>query len=126
MGEFSSIQEIITILKGLRVNLVTEEWDLQRQIFIELQLDDRFTFEREYKLGSRSRVDFMITGGVIIEVKKGKPNKAEVIKQLTRYAAYPEVTAIILVVETSLTIPRELLGKPCVSFGLNKLWGIAL
>jgi len=124
------MQEILKTLKKLRINPVDEEYDLQLEI-ARVLLEANIHFSKEYKLGKRNRVDFL-TGsafddqGIIIEVKKGKPNKRNVIDQLERYAAFPKVGGIILVVEKNLDIPWEINGKPCISFGLNKLWGIAL
>jgi hypothetical protein len=122
----SDAAEIINIIKTLRVNPVAEEYDLQRQIVEKLKKAE-IEFISEYNLGKRSRVDFMVAGGIAIEVKKGKPYTGKVIEQLHRYASFPEVKAIILVVETSLMhLPTTVNGKPVYCIGLNKLWGIAL
>lgn len=119
------MQEILKALSNLRVNPVDEEYELQIEIATQLCLAG-INFHREYKLGPRNRVDFITYDGIVIEVKKGKPAKYQVIDQLIRYASFIKVKGIILVVEKNLDIPREINGKPCVSFGLNKLWGIAL
>lgn len=116
---------VLKALSGLRINPISEEYELQDKIAAALTAVG-ISFIKEYKLGPRSRVDFMTGGGTAIEVKKGKPNKRQVIQQLERYTAFEEVEGIILVVERNLDIPKELNGKPCISFGLNKLWGIAL
>jgi len=120
------MQKIIEALSSLRINPVNEEFDLQKEIAFVLEKSG-INFESECYLGSRNRVDFLtFKDNIAIEVKKGKPNKATVIAQLQRYAAFPRVKGIILVVEKNLDIPKMINGKPCVSFGLNKLWGIAL
>lgn len=124
------MEKIIQALSKLRINPVNEEYDLQAEIAKALR-DAHISYSKEYKLGKRNRVDFLTgsafdSAGVVIEVKKGKPNKAQVIGQLKRYAGFYEVKGIVLVVEKNLDIPREINGKPCISFGLNKLWGIAL
>ena len=117
--------EVMSVLKGIRVNLVRDEYRLQD--IIAEQLDHAgIAYSKEYHLAPRNRIDFLITGGVGVEVKKGKPYTRQVISQLTRYASFPEITALILVVERSLDIPWEINGKKCYSFGLNKLWGIAI
>lgn len=118
-------EEVIKALQNLRVNVVMVEYDLQYEISKHLS-ENGISFQKEYKLGKGSRIDFLTESGVAIEVKKGKPNKASVIRQLEKYAEFEEVKSIILIVETSLTIPEELNDKPCVSIGLRKLWGIAL
>jgi hypothetical protein len=120
------MNEIIDILKTLRINPINEEYDLQAEIE-KLLINVGIHYERECQLGPRNRVDFLtFENGIAIEVKKGKPNKAQVIKQLRRYAEFDRVKGIILVIEKNQDVPKELNGKPCVSVGLNKLWGIAL
>jgi hypothetical protein len=119
------MQEILKVLNSLRINPVNEEFDLQTEIGKILK-EAHIWSVKECYLGPRNRVDFFCRDGIVIEVKKGKPNKAQVISQLQRYAAFPEVRGIILVIEKNLDIPKEINGKPCISFGLNKLWGIAL
>jgi len=120
------MDRIIAALSQLRINPVNEEYDLQREIGIVLTYA-KISYENEFRLGPRNRVDFLtFNEGIAIEVKKGKPNKQQVITQIKRYITFPEVRGIVLVVEKNLDIPKEINGKPCVSFGLNKLWGIAL
>lgn len=120
------MNEIISILKTLRINPVNEEYDLQAEIE-KLLIAAGINHERECYLGRGNRVDFLTSkDGIAIEVKKGKPNKMQAISQLRRYAEFDRVKGIILVIEKNMDVPREINGKPCVSLGLNKLWGIAL
>lgn len=119
------MEPILKALSKLRINPVIEEYELQNKIAVALATDG-ISFTREYRLGPRSRVDFLTGDGIAIEVKKGKPKKAQVIQQLGRYTAFNEVEGIILVIERNMDVPREINGKTCISFGLNKLWGIAL
>jgi hypothetical protein len=120
------MEKVVSTLKTLRINPVNEEFDLQNKIAAALT-EAGINFEKECWLGPRNRVDFLtFKDGIAIEVKKGKPNKRQVIDQLRRYASFDRVKGIILVVEKNLDVPAIINGKPCVSFGLNKLWGIAL
>jgi len=119
------MDELINILKQLRVSVTSNEYSLQNKI-AELLRINGVSFTKEHKLGRGNRVDFLTSDGIAIEIKKGKPNKAAVHNQLYRYAEYGEIQGIILVVETSLIVPREVAGKPCRALGLQKLWGIAL
>lgn len=119
------LDRTLTALKQLRVNVVDDEYELQNKISAQLQ-EAGIGFKKEFYLGPRNRVDFMVDGGIAIEVKKGKPNKQQVVNQIIRYTRFEEVKAVVLIVETSLEIPGEINGKECISFGLNKLWGIAL
>lgn len=118
------VEAILNVLRNLRINVVDEEYELQDQIAKALS-SANIAYQKEYRLGRRNRVDFFIDG-IVIEVKKGKPYSGQVIKQIERYAAFKEVTTIILVVERNLDLPKKINGKPVYSFGLNKLWGIAL
>ncbi|MCG8400084.1 MAG: hypothetical protein MJA84_00640 [Firmicutes bacterium] len=119
------IKKVLIALEGIRTNIVMDEYSLQEMIAQKLT-QAGIPFSKEHRLGPRNRIDFLTAGGVGIEVKKGKPYKRQVIGQLNRYAENPEITVIVLVVERNLDIPKEINGKPCFSFGLNKLWGIAL
>ena len=64
--------------------------------------------------------------GIGIEIKRGKPQKAALLRQCSRYLENDQLEALILVLDASASLPRELHGKPLITFGLNKLWGIAL
>lgn len=116
---------MINVLQNIRVNIMRDEFKLQEIIAREFTRAG-ILYEKEYLLGPRSRIDFLVAGGVGVEVKKGKPYRRQVAEQLAKYAASPEITSIVLVVERTLDIPKEINGKRCYSFGLNKLWGIAL
>ena len=125
MGGPKLFNKTLKALQLIRVNLVRDEFLLQN--IIAKALDNaEITYSKEHKLAPRNRIDFLVDGGIGIEVKKGKPYTRQVIGQLERYTAFPEITAIILVVERNLDMPKEINGKKCYSFGLNKLWGIAL
>lgn len=124
MTEFDNV---IQALSTLRVGKIFVEYDLQNQIADVLN-NASILFKKEYKLGPRNRVDFLTANGIAIEIKKGKPNRERLYEQAERYTAFPDVKAIILVVETSIItpLPSNINGKPCTVFGLQKLWGIAL
>jgi len=119
------VETILAALSTIRVTLVNEEYDLHALIGGRL-IAAGISFQTEYYLGPRNRIDFFLPGGIGIEAKKGKPAKAQVVAQLTRYAGFPIIQELILVVERNLDIPRELNGKPCHCFPLNRLWGVAL
>lgn len=124
-GLQQSLDMVLECLKRLRVNPIMEEYALQDMIRAEL---DRagICFVKEFKLGPRNRIDFLVEGGIGIEVKKGKPNKKQTMEQLERYMLSEHIEVLILVVERSLTIPSQIMGKRCISFGVNRNWGIAL
>ncbi len=118
------ILRLTRTLSGLRIPLIVNEYQLHEHIAAALR-DGGFVIQHEATLAPRCRIDFLIDG-VGIEVKRGKPQKAALLRQCARYLASEQLDALILVLDTSVSLPRELGGKPLITFGLNKLWGIAL
>jgi hypothetical protein len=116
---------ITEALSRLRIPKIIEEFQLYNLISTEL-IRSGIRFEREVRLGPRSRIDYLCEDGIGIEVKKSKPPQAKIMEQLGKYAASPRISALILVVERFTDLPEEINGKPCKSIGLNRLWGIAL
>jgi len=103
---------------------VPEEYDIHTLISRALT-EAGLEFAHEYRLGARRRVDFMC-GGVGIEVKKTRPQRSMLIKQLEKYAESDEIDALILVSPRRIDVPREICGKQTVCVSLNMLWGVAL
>jgi hypothetical protein len=121
-----TVEQVLASLRKLRVVAVEVEYALQEEIAKRLAADS-IPFAKEYVLGPRNRIDFLVQGGIGIEAKMGKPNSGRVGAQVERYAAFPQITAIILVVERSVFHYRRLVnGKPVHYISLSKLWGIAL
>ncbi|WP_235615820.1 hypothetical protein [Brevibacillus reuszeri] len=118
------LPEVITALKNVRVHVLVDEYQLHRKISEQLDKAN-IRYSSESRLGKGSRVDFLTEGGIAIEAKKQKPNEKQVLAQLEKYASYPEVNAIILVIERYQGVPEEINGKPCFCIGLNRLWGIS-
>jgi len=125
LNQTPTTNDVIRALSSIRTSVVEDEYKLHDTLAKHLAAAG-IPFEREYRLGPRNRIDFYIPGGTGIEVKKGKPAKAQVIDQLDRYTRFEKLTAIIFVIERSMDIPAELNGKTCICFPLNKLWGVAL
>lgn len=118
------ILRLTRTLSELRIPLIVNEYQLHEHIAAALR-DGGFVIQHEATLAPRCRIDFLIDG-VGIEVKRGKPQKAALLRQCARYLASEQLDALILVLDTSVSLPRELGGKPLITFGLNKLWGTAL
>ena len=79
----------------------------------------------EERLAPRCRIDFL-AGGIGIEIKKKRPERAKLIAQLARYAACPQVRALIVVAPRGVDLPRKIGGKPVTMLALERLWGISL
>lgn len=118
------MDEIITALQCLRAPIQQGEYDLHRLVMDTLAAQG-IPALHEVPLGQRCRIDLMC-GGVGIEIKRGKPARARLIEQLTRYARCEQITGLVLVAERSVDLPRQLCGKPVQVVCLNRLWGIAL
>ena len=114
------MEELLGVLKNLRVHMVTEEFIIHERIKSLLE-DQGIPFRHEVSIGKGSRIDFIVDG-IGIEVKKGKPNRNSVLKQLSRYSESDEIDGLILVIERSMDIPEQLNGKECRVVALNKLW----
>jgi hypothetical protein len=118
------LNNVIAALKKVRVHVLTDEYKLHKKIAEQLD-QASIPYTREYRLGNGNRVDFLTANGIVIEAKKRKPNEKQVLAQLKRYASFPEVKAVILVIERYQGVPAELNGKPCFCIGLNRLWGLS-
>lgn len=120
------VEEVVAALERLRVQLVGRETQIHAEIRRAFT-GAGIPFEAEAELGPGARVDFLVRGGIAVEVKKGKPNAARLAKQAERYAAFNNVRALVLVVERNVQeYPRTANGKPVRYVALHKQWGISL
>ena len=118
-------KDIIEAVSRLRItkrNL--EEKEIQNLVEKALQ-ETNIDFEKEKNLAPRNRVDLFIDG-IVVEIKKRRPPRTQVINQLTRYASLPAVREVVLILERYMDLPEEINGKPVSVVSLNKLWGMAL
>ncbi|MNW55033.1 hypothetical protein D3C74_326700 [compost metagenome] len=118
------MEQVVTAIKRIRCHVITDEYKLHE--LIEQQLTaEGISFQHEVPLAPRNRIDFLTSDGIGIEAKKGKPNERRVYEQLERYAGIDDVKGLILVIERYMDLPETINGKPVVSIGLRKLWGIS-
>lgn len=130
------IDRILTALKSVRL---TRAGLAEREICAELSMvlaTHQISHRREHPLAPRCRIDIWIpvrgvtvaedSWGVVVEVKKGRPPRAEVIAQLHRYAAVATVRAVILVLERHIPLPPTIHDKPISGLSLNSLWGLTV
>ena len=118
------ITEIIDALAAVRMPAQPEEYDIHAQVALALGAAG-LSYEHEYKLGPRCRIDFRV-GRVGIEVKKGRPATSELTKQLRRYLESEALDAVIVVMQRVTRLPATIGGKPVYIVSLNRLWGVAL
>ena len=120
----TTFDSVMRALQTIRCGAVCTEEELHALASKAFE-DAKIPVIHEARLGPRCRIDFL-ADGIGIEVKRGKPQKAALLKQCGRYLENEQLEALILVLDASVSLPRELHGKPLITFGLNKLWGVAL
>lgn len=120
----SDINCITAALSVVRMPAQPEEYDIHAQVASALGAAG-LSFEHEFKLGPRCRIDFVV-GRVGIEVKKGRPATSELTKQLRRYLESDALDAVIVVTQRVTRLPKTIGGKPVFLISLNRLWGVAL
>ena len=91
----------------------------------ELSLEEMLEVQTHLDECPACRIDFLAEG-VGIEVKKGRPVRATVLKQVARYLACEQVDALILVSEKEIRLPATVGGKPVKTLSLSRFWGVAL
>ncbi len=121
--ERTHLERVLDAISSVRAPTAPDEYDLHARI-AEALARAGLPCAHEAPIAQRCRVDFL-SGGVGIEVKRGKPQKKPLVKQLTRYLASDMLTAIVLVAERGLPLPDGILGKPVRVVSLQRLWGVA-
>lgn len=117
-------QEILRALSTLRASAMPGEYDLHR-LAAEAFKAAGLPCEHEYRLAPRRRIDFFLEG-VGVEIKKGRPNARELLKQVERYLACDELKEIVVVTQKDTPLPARVLGKRVTCISLDRLWGVAL
>ncbi len=115
---------VLTALREIRLPYALFEMDIHR--YVREALDaNQIAYVHEARLSRGCRIDYL-AGGVGIEIKKGKPNKKQLLEQLARYLKHEQLTSIIVVSWHSVPVPSEINGKRAERIVLSQLWGISL
>ncbi len=77
--------------------------------------------KREVDLGDGDVIDFMLAGGLGLEVKL-KETKRAIYRQCERYCRHSQVSQLILVSATALGFPEAIKDKPCYVVSLGTGW----
>lgn len=117
-------QEILRALTALRASAMPGEYDLHRMV-AEAFKAAGLPCAHEYRLAPHRRIDFFLDG-VGVEIKKGRPNARELLRQVERYLACDELAEIIVVTQKVTPLPARVLGKRVTCVSLDRLWGVAL
>jgi SWI/SNF-related matrix-associated actin-dependent regulator of chromatin subfamily A-like protein 1 len=116
------LDKVVAAIENLRAPVAQGEYDLHTQVREALAFAG-LECRHEVIIAPRCRIDFLC-GGIGVEIKRGKPSESILRAQLVRYAASGLLTAIVLIVERTASVPTELSGIPVRLISLNKLWGV--
>ena len=119
---------VVRALREIRAPIIQSEID-QLHSLVEAALKSaQVPYLYEVPLGPRSRIDFLVDGGVVIECKKGKPNGPRLQEQIARYLKNHRVSSVIVLTtwKKHLHLPGNIGGKEVVILSLNELWGVAV
>ena len=120
----SHAQEVIDAVSSIRLTAVSLEYDIHG--LIEQRLKNAgIEFVHEAKLGRGKRVDFLC-GATAVEVKKGTPSPAVLLKQVSGYLSSDDVSDIVIVTKGRVKLPAAIGGKRVFMISLDRLWGISL
>lgn len=117
------LKRILKAIESVRAPVVLTEYDLHETVCQTLARHG-IPCKHEAVLAPRCRVD-VLCGDVAIELKRGKPTRAALIRQLTRYAQTRAVSALIVVSEHAVELPEQIEGIPVRCISLYRLWGVS-
>ena len=118
------IKKVLDALSTIHISNTLNENEIHEEIGNALSAYN-IKYKHEYQILTHKRFDFWING-IVLEVKKSRPSKINLLNQLDRYTKVPAVRAIIVVLEKNITISKQLNGKPIIVKSLNENWGVAL
>jgi hypothetical protein len=115
----------VKAIQTLRPPAVIDELELQDMVAAAL-LENEIEHKKEVLCAKGCRVDFLLPGGVAIEVKARKRPRKALMAQLTRYFGCENISAILLVTNDAAHLPAEINSKPLVYINLKRRWGVAI
>ena len=117
------IDRVLEAVRGLRCPYALDEYDLHKMTCEALALAG-ISAVHEAGIGKRCRID-ILCGDIGIELKRGKPTKSVLIKQLTRYAETGKLSHLVVISEQTVALPQEIKDVKIHAIGLYKLWGVS-
>jgi hypothetical protein len=111
ISEAITVDELAETMAAYRFTFATER-DLQNGIERVLE-SAKFPFEREFILSPKDRVDFLVVGGIALEVKT-KGSLTALTMQVHRYLQDERVEGTVIVTSKQghRNLPAEINGKP--------------
>ena len=120
----TEINLLLSALATVRMPAQPGEYDIHAAVAHALSAGG-LCAQHEARLGPRCRLDFL-WGAIAIEVKKGRPDGRALTRQIERYLAFEQVSAIVVVTQGRVKLPDRCCGKPVYWVCLNQNWGVAL
>lgn len=117
-------EAVLAALRSIRCGAACTEEELHALALAALEAAG-LSPRHEVRLAPRCRID-ILCGGVGIEIKKNRPQRAALLRQIARYAACEQVTQLVVVAPRGVDLPRTIGGKRVTMLGLERLWGISL
>lgn len=110
------------LIKSIRIGFISEEAEIHKEIKRVFD-ENNIRYIHEYKLGKGSRIDFYIEELKLgIEVKKKRPIKKQLEKQVERYTSFDAIENVLIVSEGKADIKNKINNKEIKTISLNKLW----
>lgn len=116
----SGLEKFIALMRRTPF-VMKDEKSVQAAIAVILD-SHGIEYKREVKLSETDIVDFMLPGGVAVEVKLNKAQKREIYRQCKRYCEHEQVKVIVLMTATIMGFPPEIEGKPAYYVSLGRSW----
>ncbi len=119
MSPVPSLAQVASLLRTSRLPLGQEK-QMQAAFADKLEAAG-FVFEREKRLSPADIIDFLVDGGIGVELKLSG-QRAAFVRQCERYCAHDEVKAIIFVTNRAITLPPLINGKPARAINPAEAW----
>lgn len=120
------VEAVLGLLTAMRLDMGVEERAQAQAMSAMVATWGPAAVAREYRLGPGDRPDFMVAGGIVVELKGPRHRQPSVQRQLERYAAHPEVNFVILVTAKGMGMPAMLHGRgrsvPCAVIHMARAW----
>ncbi len=109
---------------AIRCGAADSEEALHAQVRAALEAAG-FAPVHEARLAPRCRIDFLVDD-LGVEIKKSRPNAAQLKNQLARYAACEQIASLLVIAPRGVNLPKTIGGKRVTQIALERLWGISL
>ena len=116
------LDRILEALRGIRTPVSINEYDLHQTVRMALAKKG-ISCIHEAVLAPRCRID-ILCGDTGIEIKRGKPTRSVLVKQIRRYAETGRIENLVVVTEQNVDIPEKIGQVRIVSISLFRLWGL--